>query len=39
LKAEKEFGFKAKTDLEESLKGTIRWYITNKREVDLKEID
>jgi GDP-L-fucose synthase len=28
-KAEKEFGFKAKTNLEEGLKKTIEWYIKN----------
>jgi GDP-L-fucose synthase len=29
-KAEKEFGFKAKTDFEEGLKKTVDWYLTNK---------
>ncbi|MBN7774049.1 GDP-L-fucose synthase family protein [Clostridium aminobutyricum] len=29
-KAEKEFGFKSKTDFEEGLKNTIQWYIENK---------
>jgi GDP-L-fucose synthase len=28
-KAEKEFGFKAKTNFEDGLKKTIDWYITN----------
>jgi GDP-L-fucose synthase len=30
-KAEKEFGFKAKTDLEQGLKKTIAWYISNQK--------
>jgi GDP-L-fucose synthase len=30
-KAEKEFGFKAKTDLEQGLKKTIAWYIANQK--------
>ena len=29
-KAEKEFGFKAKTSLEEGLMQTIEWYMKNK---------
>jgi GDP-L-fucose synthase len=34
-KAEKEFGFRAKTDLEEGLKKTVEWYIrTNKKFVE-----
>ena len=28
-RAEKEFGFKAKTNFEEGLKKTIEWYIEN----------
>ena len=28
-KAEREFGFRAKTDFEEGLKRTIKWYKTN----------
>lgn len=30
-RAEREFGFKAKTDFEEGLKSTIEWYIANQR--------
>jgi len=30
-KAEKEFGFRAKTSLEEGLKKTIEWYISTKQ--------
>jgi GDP-L-fucose synthase len=29
-KAEREFGFKAKTNFEEGLKKTIDWYLSNK---------
>jgi nucleoside-diphosphate-sugar epimerase len=29
-KAEKEFGFKAKTKFEDGLKRTIEWYISNR---------
>jgi len=32
-KAEKEFGFKAKTSLEEGLMQTIEWYMKNKATV------
>ena len=38
-KTEREFGFKAKTGLEEGLKSMIRWYITSQREIHLQEID
>ena len=31
MKAEKEFGFKAKTDFEEGLKKTIEWYIQTRQ--------
>ena len=30
-KAEKEFGFRAKTDLKEGLKKTVEWYINNRK--------
>jgi len=29
-KAEKEFGFKAKTNFEEGLRKTIEWYVRNR---------
>lgn len=35
-KAEKEFGFKAKTGLEEGLKKTIEWYIRSKSQLEVK---
>jgi GDP-L-fucose synthase len=35
-KAEKEFGFKAKTDFEEGLKKTIEWYISNSKALRVK---
>jgi len=31
LKAEKEFGFKAKTNFEEGLKKTIQWYLKSQK--------
>jgi GDP-L-fucose synthase len=30
-KAEKEFGFKARTSLEEGLKKTIEWYLSTRK--------
>ncbi len=35
-KAEKEFGFRAKTDFETGLKKTIEWYINNRKKVEKK---
>jgi len=35
-KAEKEFGFRAKTGLEEGLKKTIEWYIRSKSQLEVK---
>jgi len=35
-KAEKEFGFKAKTNLEEGLKKTIDWYVRSRTQLDVK---
>jgi GDP-L-fucose synthase len=35
-KAEKEFGFKAKTNLEEGLKKTIDWYIRSRTQLEVK---
>jgi len=37
-KAKKEFGFKAKTNFDEGLKKTIRWYIDKKRKVNLRDL-
>lgn len=36
-KAEREFGFKAKTNFEEGLKKTIEWYVKNRSHNTLKE--
>ncbi len=36
-RAEREFGFKAKTDFREGLKKTIRWYEENREEIIKRE--
>ncbi len=38
-RAEKEFGFKAKTDFKNGLKKTIEWYLKNKEEGTIKDLD